>query len=98
MQAALLGSCLTPQHRGGNLDFMCLWNSSKSLLGGGWRDVSAVKSACRIPVPSIYLHDRSQPSIIPVPRDPMPSSGLRRHQPHTWYTHVLAGKMLIHTR
>ena len=39
----------------------------------------------------------SQPSMTPVPEDPMPSSDVLRHQPHRWYTVIYAGQAFIHT-
>jgi hypothetical protein len=58
------------------------------LVMGVYGDVSAVKSAAyssrgpRDPgsIPSTYCG--SHPSLIPVPEDPTPSSGLHRHQAH----------------
>ena len=37
-------------------------------------------------------------SVIPVPGDLMPSSGLCGHQAHVWYTHRHAGKTFIHLK
>lgn len=49
-------------------------------------------------IPSI--HTGLQPSVIPVQGDPMPSSGLKRHQACIGftdiYTHVLNTRSLVH--
>lgn len=44
------------------------------------------------------LHDRSQLSVVPVLRAPVPSYGLGGHQAHTCSTDLYAGKTPIHIK
>lgn len=66
---------------------------------GYWREGPAVRNSgysYRGPLSnSQHPHGDSQLSVTPVPGE---SSGLQRHQVHTWYTDLHAGKALIHRR
>lgn len=45
-----------------------------------------------------FIHDGSQQSMHPVPRDPTPLSCLHRHQAHTRGIHTHTGETFIHIK
>lgn len=65
----------------------------------GWRNGLVVKSTgCTSGGPrfdSQYPRGGSQPSVIPVPRDPTPLSGVLGHQPCACHTDIHPGKILL---
>ena len=72
------------------------------LMNRDWRDGSGVKSTgCSYRGPrfnSLHPHGGSQPSITPVPGDPMPSSNLQGHQAHMWQTYTYRQNIHTHTK
>ena len=67
-----------------------------------WGDGSVVVSNCcsyrGAEFGSQHSHDNLKPSITPVSRDPITSSGLQGHQENMQYTYIHAGEMLIYIK
>lgn len=75
----------------GSMPESCKTKFFKEKLGFGefTQRLSALATLTRDP------HNGSQTAITLVPQDPIPSSEPHKHRARTWYTLLLAGKILI---